>query len=485
MVSKQTPKRKISKRVNLGGYYNKYGTKVGPYKKTFKKYPNHYFTELIDPNTGQKRLAEVWVKGKQRRYKWVDDRRKLRSKKPLYTYTRFDQFAKSSESELLELAKQNNIHIDLNESVIKSEVIYKLLDHAEEMRFQREIRKESKQELLSFVTYLKGDPSEFNKYTKEQLVNYIKDFKSSHITWKRDYETTNTLSNNAKFAIRLLSKEYLEQSGSKGYQARLDREYLVRLVGENVVDTLENEGIISPVISSNEHDINCRWLTNHGRDVYNANQNAFKELKNPHYIIMQKEIPSDVMQSTKALSKNKREYAIAIDFERELENPQQIVAVQGAETFTYRLGDFEFFGHTHPSRYDPHPSTGDLVNMVYGKPEFIVAGLTGKAIIINIEDYNKYYDWLQRMKQESKTNKDYFHYDYWSHPLFDLNKKVYRDKFFENTGINVYPYKKGMVISLINDPKLEKRFPLFSQNQLDIIAKSQTEGEPKKIINER
>jgi len=74
----KTPKREISKRVNLGGYYNKYGTKVGPYKKTFKKYPNHYFTELIDPNTGQPRLAEVWVKGKQRRSRWVEDKRKAK-----------------------------------------------------------------------------------------------------------------------------------------------------------------------------------------------------------------------------------------------------------------------------------------------------------------------------------------------------------------------------------------------------------------------
>jgi len=77
MINKQTPKREITKRVNLQGYTNKRtGKRVGPYKKTFKKYPNHYFTELIDPNTGQKRLAEVWVKGTQRRYRWIDDKRK-------------------------------------------------------------------------------------------------------------------------------------------------------------------------------------------------------------------------------------------------------------------------------------------------------------------------------------------------------------------------------------------------------------------------
>ena len=77
MVSKRTPKRQITRRVNKNGYINKRtGKKVGPYKRKMNIYPSHYFTMIKDPRTGQERLAEVWVKGKQRSYKWVDDKRK-------------------------------------------------------------------------------------------------------------------------------------------------------------------------------------------------------------------------------------------------------------------------------------------------------------------------------------------------------------------------------------------------------------------------
>jgi len=77
MVNKRTPKRQVRRTVNKDGYINKRtGKKVGPYKRKMNTYPSHYFTELIDPRTGQKRWAEVWVKGKDRRYKWVNDKRR-------------------------------------------------------------------------------------------------------------------------------------------------------------------------------------------------------------------------------------------------------------------------------------------------------------------------------------------------------------------------------------------------------------------------
>ena len=241
----------------------------------------------------------------------------------------------------------------------------------------------------------------------------------------------------------------LSEELAPGYPQRISKEKLIKLVGEKDFHRLEDKLLIQGYN-------NVYYLTSDGKAVYNANKEAFENLEIPEYKSMTKELPIDVMQSAKALAKNEREYSIGIDFERELKNPQQIVAIQGAKTFTWHLNeDFEFFGHTHPNLSEPHPSKN-------GRPEFIVAGKSGKTIIVNIENDNIYRKW----KREKYPM---------SYSWFDLNKKENRDRFFEFTGVKVYPYRKGMKVKLIDDPKLEKSFPFFSEYQLSTISKGSWE----------
>ena len=49
--------------------------------------------------------------------------------------------------------------------------------------------------------------------------------------------------------------------------------------------------------------------------------------------------------------------------------------------------------------------------------------------------------------------------------------KAETDKFFEKTGVRLIPYRKGMKIKLMDDPKFEKKFPFFSGEALAKISK--------------
>nr|BDI55125.1 MAG: bifunctional (p)ppGpp synthase/hydrolase RelA [uncultured archaeon] len=197
---------------------------------------------------------------------------------------------------------------------------------------------------------------------------------------------------------------------------------------------------------------------------------------------MTKEFPDNIAKGVRGLAEGDREQSIAIDFERTLHQPQRMIAIEGGRTSTIRIDDFEIFGHTHPNSTWVMPSATDLLLMNYKEPEFIVAGKSGKIMFFNVEDPNKMTEWLEKsnekgvFKSKVGTNpinsetllkkygqKIYNKYGYINTLLKD---KEGREIFFQETGVRVYPYKKGMKIEMRDDPHLEKKVPSVSYELL-------------------
>lgn len=184
--------------------------------------------------------------------------------------------------------------------------------------------------------------------------------------------------------------------------------------------------------------------------------------------IMEKELEPNIVQSLKALSKNPREYSIGLDFERKLRLPQTIVEVKGGEKQTIKFDDFEMFGHTHPDRVNANPSAADLRNLEMLRPEFIIAGKSGDMILLNIEDPQVYQKWRKKSEGLPKYSRALSEEDikkYGENLLQQermgklLKYKKGRDVFYKETGVKIYPYKKGMKIEMIDDPNFEKKVP--------------------------
>ena len=190
---------------------------------------------------------------------------------------------------------------------------------------------------------------------------------------------------------------------------------------------------------------------------------------------MEKELPDNLAKGIKEIGKDEYEHSIAIDFEREIEQPQRMAIVEGGKTETLKIDDFEIFGHTHPGQTYPRPSTGDLRNMNYLEPEFIVAGKTGKIFLYNIEDPEKYASWKRLHESRKPTDYPITYGDF----FLILEKKKYRSDtkaqqitpynyeqselgreiFFEATGVRIYPYRKKTIIEMKDDPHYEKKMP--------------------------
>ena len=190
---------------------------------------------------------------------------------------------------------------------------------------------------------------------------------------------------------------------------------------------------------------------------------------------MTREFPDNIAKGVRGLAEGDKEQSIAIDFERTLYQPQRLVAVEGSRTSTIRIDDFEIFGHTHPNSYRVMPSATDLLHMNYKEPEFIVAGQSGKIMFFNVEDPNKMMEWLEKSNEkgifESKVGKDPISSKILLKKYGRLGRSLLEDKegreiFFQETGVKVYPYKKGMKIEMRDDPHLEKRMPSVSQKLL-------------------
>lgn len=443
----------------------KMGRKLGNYPKVQRRSKvTNRITIRVLKIRGEFRPCYVYNWHGKRRVQVVHDKRileriakieMLRHLRPIDSYT-YRTLRRLSNEELEALAQLNKVGYGKirKSDPIKSrnELIDILTDLAEKKRVEKKLRRYNRTDLENITNYIGESPAVAEIRTKPALIEYLSyQMDEDQLrNWQINKEKAEMLPNDEKYIIRML----YDEKGPLGYQ-RISREKIIKLVGEKTFHRLEDKLLIQSFGSSYG---DLYYLTWDGQHIYKANKQAFENLNIPKYKSMAKEIPHDVMLSAKALAKNKREYSIGIDFERELKNPQQIVAIQGAETFTYHLNeDFEFFGHTHPNVSEPHPSKNDLLNMKVGRPEFIVAGKTGKTIIVNIEDDNQYRKW------KSEDHLDY--------SWFDFNKKEYRDRYFKFTGVRVYKYRKGMIVTLINDPKLEKAFPFFGREQLSKIAK--------------
>ncbi len=479
-LSKRTT---VTKRVNQKGYTNKYGTRVGPYNRKVSSFPNTYTTyRMIN---GEKRLCKITRKnGKEYvqvldvgkmatrpgqirndKSEWVTTtgsykghtetwHTHIQKKKPLEEYYSWDDFNNLSKKELIKIATENNIepYFYSFETMDKPDLINRLRDEAEKKRVRKLLINFNKREIIHFADYIGRHTIQRDCKTKADLIEFLSVNTHDHII--HDYikcrDEIKGFSNDKKFIIRSLNDNtYLTENRIK------------KLVGEEIHKELLKEDLIYL------HNVDRKGdryyaLTLDGDRHINTFDHLYKDVQIPKYQSMVKVISPEIMNSVKQLAKSRREYSIGLDFERELKNPQQIVAIQGAETFTYHLyDDFEMFGHTHPSRENANPSKNDLLNMRVGKPEFIVAGKTGKAIIMNIENEASYREWKKDPYFPSWLN---------------LNKKEDRDKYFRDTGVRIYPYKKGMKVTLIDDPRLEKGFPFFSGYSLGKIHESEREN---------
>ena len=190
---------------------------------------------------------------------------------------------------------------------------------------------------------------------------------------------------------------------------------------------------------------------------------------------MKKELPDNLAKAISEIGKDDYEHSIAIDFERKMDQPQRMAVVEGGKVETIKIEDFEIYGHTHPNQDIPRASTGDLRNMNYMEPEFIVAGKSGKIFIYNIENPEKYRRW-KRLNESNRPSDAPVKYGdfyiiqkrkkYKNNPKaqkvtpYDYEQsEIGRELFFEATGIKIYPYKKKTIIEMKDDPHYEKRMP--------------------------
>ncbi len=218
-------------------------------------------------------------------------------------------------------------------------------------------------------------------------------------------------------------------------------------------------------------------IINDKRKIHSIKQ----PLKKPYDRTMKKKIPHNLMKGFKEIAKDNYEHSIMVDFERKLQLPQRTAIIKGGPSQTLKYYDFELFGHTHPHALIPNPSLADLINMEPLKPEFIIAGSSGKTIILNIENETIYDKWIDKkpynpnvfaIDQEDisklQERKKYQNDDLTKKitPGNILKSKRGREMFFDFTGIRVYPYKKNTTIELEDDPIYEKRMPNISTETL-------------------
>jgi hypothetical protein len=367
---------------------------------------------------------------------------------------KLDTFAK-------ELGKDLGYNLKDIEFDSRTDKEHSVMEMIKEKKRELELRKLDRTELLDLV-HLNSSVKGIIKLgieTREDLISFLRNniFLPQLSEWKQEELYLNVLSDNDKFALlNLRDNQYM------------NRYELMDLLGRKRFQILEKDNIFMRYGSS-------YTLTEQGKSLLENHSNFYENLNLPEEKIMEKEIPHNIILSSKELVEgHNREYSIGIDFERELEQPQQILIQQGATDFTYKLNDFEIYGHSHPNKVIPNPSRKDLLNLRYGKPEFIIGGkkpiwygneqkpleveLERRLFFFNIEDPKKYNEWKR------ETNPKI--------PKIKINLDRERERFFKATGIKIYPYKKGLKLKLMDDPKLEKGFPKFNYEQLQEISEN-------------
>lgn len=180
--------------------------------------------------------------------------------------------------------------------------------------------------------------------------------------------------------------------------------------------------------------------------------------------IMKKRIPKHVMRAFNELGGNSNEYSIGLDFEDPFKDPEQIYAFQGGIDETLHLQDWEVFGHTHPNRNAPLPSTADIKNMKLFEPEFISAG--GHSIILILENKQKHDKWKrENINKEQHSypidiewvKRHYKKIDNVSDQFHLIFTKEGRKIFYNETGVRVEPWYPMMQIPMIKDAIREKK----------------------------
>lgn len=199
---------------------------------------------------------------------------------------------------------------------------------------------------------------------------------------------------------------------------------------------------------------------------------------------MIKELPHNYMKAISEISKSKKESSFCIDFKRlkyeDGLSEHQLTVIEGTEINAPSESSFHshcsMHGHTHPNEDIPLPSYRDL-DIQSCHPKFIVGGNNGTIMFFNVEDKDKHIKYLKNMhrieekfkliRKESgvdydirlpsinvrkiyeKYGRDFMEkYGYGIYGNNLLKDKRGRDVFFDQTGVRVYPYKKGMKIEL-------------------------------------
>lgn len=371
------------------------------------------------------------------------------------TYYNSDDFKKMSQKDLIKLAKKNNIQ-GIENLAVKSRIIDKLIE-VQGIQIRKEYLEDlTWKELYRISQYFRvGTEHHHNK--KEYIDLLSRKLSSSSVSdWQNAQRLAEQLSNDEKYILRMLQQDSGGHSQSK----------IQKLVGKDIFKKLYDKNLIKKSSYSGNY-----YVSSWGDLIYESNKREFTHLREPKKDTMKKTLPNSIMKSAEGLAENAREYSIGIDFERELEQPQQILGIQGGTDFTFHLqDDFEMYGHTHPDTEEPIPSKNDLINLSPGRPEFLVAGNSGKSIIMQIGNENIYRQFKEDAREYSNV------YDY---KKYNLNTKKGRVGFLKEYGVRILPYKKGTKITILNDPHLEKRFPFFNYEQLQRISLSEKNNKKK------
>lgn len=206
------------------------------------------------------------------------------------------------------------------------------------------------------------------------------------------------------------------------------------------------------------------------------------KIKKPKTIIVK--IQPNVIRSFKAIATDDKEHSIGIDFQRKGKVPERFFVMEGGRIETVKFNLFDMFGHTHPMDKHPTPSASDIMNMQPFVPEFLISGISKEMIILNVEDLQRYGKWSNQNLHKG-INDEVFDLDEVSVLLtkslrdkngsikgkyykYLLNDQYGREVFFKVTGVRVYPYRRGMLIEIKDQPKYNKKVPTISKSDLKV-----------------
>ena len=205
------------------------------------------------------------------------------------------------------------------------------------------------------------------------------------------------------------------------------------------------------------------------------------KFKNPKKTIVVNLRPN-LVSAIRDIAKSSNEYSIGVDFQRYGKVNERMFLMRCGKWDTIKFDNFEMFGHTHPKDVKPMPSASDLMNMRPFIPEFIVAGKSGKIMIFNVEDINRFSYWRRKNAHKGindvafdldklrinidqlKDSKGMIKPKYRNYLLCDIKG---RDAFYRETGVRAYPYKKGIKIEIKDVLKVRKSIPNIPKEDLE------------------